>query len=338
MSEKVRVGVIGLGFGQFLVRTLAHMNEVRLVAVADRVPDIVPGGLDEYARRYGATAYKDSSPMLDNEQLDAVVVAVSPRWRKDIIEQAATHGLPMFIEKPWATDLAHAHELAAIVERHTASVMVGFSFRYHPAVVRLRQLIDSELGPAWMLNGDYVFGWLPPADSWVWDPHNGNGFFNENSCHLFDAVCYLLGKPVSVMAEAANFTGQPSEDAAILTLRFESGAMATLSIGGIGAGARHDFPRLDVIAEHGQAHLTGREHMWEALRWASRGSTTEAIFSAPPEVLGTTRYTHAMQHFVECIQTGASPTATIQDGILAVVLAEAVYKSARTGQKVYIEV
>jgi predicted dehydrogenase len=334
--DKVRIGVIGLGFGQFLVRTMAHMDSVQLVAIADRLPQVL-GGLDDYARRYGATAYEDSADMLENEQLDAVCVAVSPKWRMEIMEQVAARGLPMFAEKPWATNRDHAHELAVFAEQHHVTVMLGFSFRFHPAIVRLRELIDGELGAAWMLNGEYVFGWLPPADSWVWDPTNGNGFFNENSCHLFDAVCYLLGKPVSVMAEAANFNARPSEDAAVLSMRFESGAIAALTIGGIGVGARHDFPRLDVITQNGQAHLTGRQHMWESLRWATRNSDAESVFTAPPELLGTTRYTHAIAHFVDCIRAGKSPTATIEDGILAVVLAEAVYESARTGQKVAIE-
>ena len=90
--DKVRIGVIGLGFGQFLVRTLAHLDDVQLVALADKIPN-VPGGLDDYARRYGAAAYTDSADMLAHEQLDAVCVAVSPKWRMAIMEQVAARGL-----------------------------------------------------------------------------------------------------------------------------------------------------------------------------------------------------------------------------------------------------
>ena len=115
----------------------------------------------------------------------------------------------MFIEKPWATNLDHAHELAELCRQNKATVMVGFSFRYHPAIVKLRSLLDNELGNGLMLNGDYVFGWMPPAENWLWDPANGNGFFNENSCHLFDAVNYLLGDPVSLSAEAISTDGAP---------------------------------------------------------------------------------------------------------------------------------
>ncbi len=331
--DRIRIGVIGLAFGQYIVRTLASMDDAHLVAIADRSPN-VPGGLDDYARRYGARAYADSAEMLANEELDAVCICVSPKSRAAIIEQAAQRGLPMFVEKPWATNSQHAHELRAICEKHNAMVMLGFSFRFHAPVVRLKQLMDSDLGPAWMLNGEYVFGWSPPPDHWLWDPNNGNGFFNENSGHLFDVVCHLLGRPVSVMAEAGNFNQRPSEDAAAVSIRFESGAIAALTIGGLGAAAHQDYPRIDVATQNGQARLRGRHHMWETLTWATRADKEVHTFTELPEVLGTTRYTRAMNHFFACIRSGQPPSATIADGIRAVALAEAVYESARTGRKV----
>lgn len=335
--DKIRIGVVGLAFGQYLVRTLASMDDAHLVAVADRSPN-VPGGLDEYARRYGAKSYTDSADMLASEKLDAVCIAVSPKSRASIIEQAAEHSLPMFVEKPWSANLPRARELAAICNRHDAMVMLGFSFRFHAPVVRLRELLDTELGPAWMLNGEYVFSWSPPSDHWLWDTENGNGFFNENSGHLFDVVCHLLGKPVSVAAEAGNFNQRPSEDAAAVTMRFESGAIAALTIGGVGAGAHQDYPRIDVVTQHGQARLRGKHHMWESLTWAARGDKEPRTFTELPEVLGTTRYTRAMQHFFACIRSGRQPTATIADGVMAVALAEAVYESARSGHKVSVNI
>jgi predicted dehydrogenase len=253
-----------------------------------------------------------------------------------LIEAAARRGVALFVEKPWATDLDHARELAALCEATGATVMVAFSFRYHPAIVKLRGLMDGDLGPGWMLNGQYVFRWAPPAGSWLWDPENGNGFFNENSCHLFDAVCYLMGDPVSVMAEAINPLDTPSEHAAALSVRFAGGVIAALTIGGIATGAYHAYPRIEVITADGQALLTGRDHIWERVSWAGRGDDGVREIVAPPEALGSTRYTHAFQHFFACIRTGQPPTCGVVDGVRAVALAMAVYESARTGKRIEI--
>lgn len=219
-----------------------------------------------------------------------------------------------------------------------ATVMLAFSFRFHPAIVKLRELIDGELGPGWMLNGEYAFSWVPPADAWLWDPQNGNGFFNENSCYLFDAVCYLLGDPASVMAEAINPLGTPSENAAALTLRFASGAIAALTVGGIAAGAFRDFPRIEVVTANGQARLSGREHIWDELAWATRDSASVHQIVRPPEALGNTRYTHAFRHFFECVRSGRQPSVGVKEGLQTVALAMAVIESARTGKKVQIDI
>ena len=333
--DQLQIGVIGLGFGQFLVRTLAHLDEARLVAVADRA-DNLPGGIDAYAARYGAKAYRESSEMLQSEDLDAVIIATSPRYRPDIVRDVARRGLPMFVEKPWASNLEQAHALAEICQQYRAQVMIGFSFRFLPAITRLRELMDNELGVGWMLNGEYCFDWLPPSDHWLWQPDNGNGFLNENSGHLFDAVCYLMGKPVSVMAESVNFRGSPSAEGAAITLRFENGSAASLTVGGFGAGAIRAYPRINIFTAGGQAHLQGQGHIWDSLTWATRDSTSTHTYSEAPEALGNTRYRYAIQHFIECVREGKPPAAGIKDGIQAVALAEAVYKSARTGLKVDI--
>jgi predicted dehydrogenase len=212
--------------------------------------------------------------------------------------------------------------------------MVGFSFRFHPVFVKLQQLLVSELGPPWLLNGHYAFSWRPEAASWLWSPDNGGGFFNENSCHLFDAVCSLLGEPRSVMAAAETHWSAPSENAAAITIRFDNGALAALTVGGVAVSAYRDFPRIEVIAANGQAQLRGREHIWESLTWSPRNSDEVRTVTISPEALGNTRYTHAFRHFFTCIRGGQPPSATISEGVRSVALAAAVYESARTGRNV----
>ncbi|MGL4610354.1 MAG: Gfo/Idh/MocA family protein [Trueperaceae bacterium] len=330
-KSPIRMGIVGLKFGYFHVQTLLTMHDIELVAVADRSSNT------EYLKRFGIKTYKDGLELLQNEKLDALSICTSPKHRLPLIEYAAKNKMAMFIEKPLASTLAQAREITTLCEQHDATVMVGFSFRYHTAIVRLRELLNTTLGNPWLLNGEYMFDWLPAAEGWLWDETNGNGFFNENSCHLFDAVSYLLGEPVSVMAEGAKHKGSPSEEIAALTLRFESGAIAALTVGALATGAFSNYPRLNVLAEKGQAQLLGRDHMWESLSWATRGTDEVQNLMAPPESLNQTRYTKAFQHLANCIQNKQKPSATLRDGVRAVALAEAVYTSIRSGQKVQVE-
>lgn len=335
MTEKaLRFGVIGLGFGRQHVRTLANMEEVELVAVADRGDARLPGGLEGYAAKYRAKAYRDGLEMMRNEALDAVCVCTPPAARGELIDYAVRNGVALFVEKPWAADPELARRLVDLCRPASAPVMVGFSFRYHPAIVKLRELIRGELGAPLMLNGEYVFDWRPSG--WLWDPANGNGFFNENSCHLFDGVMSLAGDPEAVSAEATNPFGMPAEHAAALALRFRGGAIAALTVGGIGARGYHDTPRLDMVASNGQARLEGRDHVWEALSWTLRGTDEVHRLNLPPEQLGATRYTEALRHFIACIRTGSAPETGPMEGLKSVALAAAVTEAARTGRRVEV--
>lgn len=332
-SEPIRVGVVGYGFGEHHVRTLVNLSEANLVAVADfqRLEH-----LRSVAERQGFRAYGSAAEMIAHEALDAITICVPPAARRDVVQVGLDAGLAMFIEKPWATDSAHARELASMCRKSDQPIMPGFSFRFHPAIVRLRELLRSDLGRTRMLQGQYVFGWLPPADHWAWDPANGNGFLNENSCHLFDAVCSLMGRPTNIFAAGGHFTGKPGEDSAAVTMSFENGGLATLACGGIGAGAFDAFPRIDLWAESGQAELIGRNHVWQEVRWATNNDATVRQFSSEPEQLGQTRYTHALQQFVEAVRSGGAPPATLDEAVLSVDVAMAVIESARTGQPVEI--
>ncbi len=327
----MRLGLIGARFGYHHVHTLLTLPGAELVAVADRSADL------SYLAQYGVKTYRDGLELLRHEALDGVSLCVSPQARPELIAAAADRGVPLFIEKPFAATVEDARRLERLCREAGATVMLGFSFRFHPAFVRLQELVRGELGRGWLLSGEYVFDWLPPPTAWLWDPANGNGFFNENSCHLFDAVCNLLGEPLSVGAEGATFRGSPSEEVAALSVRFAGGAVASLAVGGLGAGAFSGFPRLNFVTEHGQAELLGRDHMWETLRWAGRGQRELRTFSASPETLGRTRYSDAFAHFIGAVQAGTPPAATVQDGVRAVALAEAVYRAIRTGQKVEVE-
>lgn len=328
--NKIKIGVVGLGFGHHHVTTLANMPQAELVAVADLDAD----KLQRYAAQYGMRTYQDAIEMMQTETLDAISICTSPKWREPIIRHAAENDIALFVEKPWASDPDHAAHLASLCQPHQATVMVGFSFRYLPAIQKLKNLLADGLGAPRIANAEYIFDWLPDADNWLWNPANGNGFFNENSCHLLDALCYLMGNPVSVFAEGGNFHGSPSEEVASVVIRFANGASASLMIGCLGVGTFTDYPRLNLISANGQAHLHGSDHMWQSLTWAKRGDDHLRRLETIPEQLAVTRYHAALAHFIDCVQHGNTPSATIEDGILAVRLASAIYESIRTGQKV----
>ena len=160
--------------------------------------------------------------------------------------------------------------------------------------------------------------------------------FNENSCHLLDVLCHLLGRPVSVAAATHNPRARPSAELGAVLLTFQSGAIAALTLGAHSAGALQEFPRLDLVTANGRANLQGHGHIWSRLTWARRNEEEYHVFNAHPEYLGETRYSEALRQFINSVRTGAPVPATIEEGMLAVDLAAAIAESARTERTVQI--
>lgn len=330
--NEVRIGVLGLGFGQAHLQTLVNLPGVKVAAIADRSSE----DLDRVAGHFGCRAFRDGVEMIHGGGLDAVSVCISPKSRGAILEAAAEKDVALFVEKPWASDPEQARRYARIVEGMRSPVMAGFSFRFHPAVQRLKELLDGQLGPVQLLSGHYVHAWLPPADFWLWDRENGNGFLNENSCHLLDVVCFLMGKPTRIQAEGANFSGSPSEDSVVLTLRFENGGIAALALGLADARGLRRSPRIELVAANGRAELVGDDHIWKALRWNLSGEKESREFKKDPERLAATRYSAALGKFVEAVRDGATAPVGVEDAVQAVDLAAAVRQSLESGRAVEI--
>jgi len=72
MSEKVRIGIVGLNLGQWHVETIAEMDDAMVAAVAENNPSRLGQPLEDYARSIGARAYTDGIEMMEREELDAV--------------------------------------------------------------------------------------------------------------------------------------------------------------------------------------------------------------------------------------------------------------------------
>lgn len=326
----VRIGVIGLGFGRCHAKILARMSGVRLVAVAEATPLVQRLDLHEFATRLGARAYRDGRRLLEREKVDAIVIAVPPGQRDPLLGLALDFQIAVFLEKPLAVDVASGAAWVARFEDVGAPpVMIDFCLRHLPAVVRLRELLSGQLGDPLLASGDLL---LPRYDSptWVWDSTRGNGIINENTCHLFDLMAALFGDPASAYASGGSYLGAPMEDGVAVALRFVNGTAATLTGGALGAAALATPARLSLYTANGQAVLSGRDHAFSRLEWATATDKTAHLEEWPPpnrEEIASP----AMEHFVTSLREGTRPVPGLKAGLVAVALSSAVRRSLASG-------
>ncbi len=221
-----RVGVVGAGaVARRHVATLLGFHDVRVVGVADPVPRAAAA----LAAQAGATAYPHHRALLE-AGLDAVYICVPPFAHGDPELDAVAAGVPFFVEKPLAADLATAVDIAARLEGSGLVTATGYHWRYLDTVEHARRLLADR--PARLVLG-YWLDKVPPPAWWLRRDRSG-GQTVEQTTHVIDLARTLAGEVTEVHGAAAltvrgAYPDTDVADVTAATLRFASGAVGSVS-------------------------------------------------------------------------------------------------------------
>lgn len=231
----VKVALVGAGsVGQRHVRTLKHLG-VRITSVTDTHP----AAAEQVARELDVRAFTDPENALDLTDADAVYVCVPPFAHGSGERAALSRNLPLFVEKPVGLGRETAEEIGVLVEAAGVITGTGYHWRCADTMEHARDLLAEA--PALLANG-YWLDKRPPVPWWGRVDRSG-GQVVEQLTHVLDAARFLLGDVVEVYAAGirrAAETGTQTagrasretddvDDATAATLRFASGAVATMA-------------------------------------------------------------------------------------------------------------
>lgn len=222
MSE-VRVGVLGAGFaGRRHVAKLTSLPGVRVCAVGDPDPDRAKS----LAESCGADAVDRVDQVLDAD-VDCLYICVPPDEHGPPEAAAIAAGVPVYVEKPLAPDLATAEEIGDRLEEAGVLAVVGYQWRYLDTLETARRLLEAA--PPRLVLG----AWLDKAPGVPWwsDQKRSGGPVVEQATHLLDVARVLVGEVLSVRADGAQDPAGPGDifHAFTSTARFDSGAVGSFS-------------------------------------------------------------------------------------------------------------
>ncbi|MFE7798690.1 Gfo/Idh/MocA family protein [Nocardia sp. NPDC057440] len=226
----LRAGVVGLG-GQAVDDHLPGLLASRtadLVSVCDENPRIVA----EQQHRYQVSGYTDFREMFEREQLDFVVVCVPHDVGRQVIEAAAEHHIHVLKEKPFATTLIEAIELAELCERSGIQLMVTLQRRFNPIYTSFPQLAD-QIGTPFLVDARYTLHVDDPSEGWRGDTAKaGGGCVIDMGYHLIDLILWYFGLPDRIAADlsvrARPDRSYDAEDTALLHFSYDSGLYGSL--------------------------------------------------------------------------------------------------------------
>lgn len=327
----MRIAVIGLaGVGSVHVNKVSQMSEAELACVCDIVPDIAK----QTGEKYKVKAYTSAEEMFEKEQLEGVILATPPKSHFPLTKMAAERGIHVLAEKPMASTVEDCQKMIDICKDKKVTLMVGHKKRFVPVLVRLKELLDGELGPAQYMIHRYPHPGMSNKD-WFWSEDDGGGPILENAVHAADILGFLMGDVERVYAEGGTFFAphrKPQIDCAVYTLRFKSGAIANVGAGMVSMGA-FNFEDFYIANENGVAEVSGHFDSAEKIRYALRKAPQNVHEENYP---GADAFKAEIQHFIECSKTGVEPRASGEAGKKAIAICRAVKKSAELGKSVEI--
>ena len=302
----------------------------------------------QFAGQYGCGAYSDvlMPEMLANA--DAVHVCTPPGEHYPYVKMALEAGKAVFCEKPLSFDRAEAEELCRLAEEKGILAAVNFNNRFYPACAEIRSRL-YECGPVELVHGHYrqEFQMMPAPWSWRYtDPYRA---VTEIGSHFVDLMRYLSGKEVESLS-AMFHTVRPgrvvregmmvedgegesvtvtNEDAATVNFRFVGGGVGSVFLSEISPGRSNDLAIELVTMEESYAFHSEDPYAIQVGRKGCGIAREANAFGGG--FAGTFQDTIAA--FYGSLEAGAldDRLATLQDGLAAVKLCEAMKKSAENG-------
>ncbi|NLB54731.1 MAG: Gfo/Idh/MocA family oxidoreductase [Lentisphaerae bacterium] len=202
----VKIGLIGAGgISGVHVSSLLTLKDARLVAFADINID---NARTRAKQVQDAVAYSDFQEMLDKETLDAVYLCTPPGVRYEPIAASVAKGLPVFCEKPAASNVADAEKTLDVIKRSGVHVEVGYVLRHLRIIKKLRELLeDDRVVTVTSLYSspmalDYYLG--KTGASWFFDQSKSGGALSDQATHTFDLIRHYAGEINSVAVRGTN--------------------------------------------------------------------------------------------------------------------------------------
>jgi predicted dehydrogenase len=270
------------------------------------------------------------------ERPDAAVIASPTRCHISDAMDIVQAGVPLLLEKPVSDRIDGLDRLSRILKDRRGIVLVAYQMRFHPLLLRLREIVRTELVgritaaraeiaealPSWHPYEDYRTSYAARRDL------GGGSILTQ--IHEIDYMKWLLGRPRRLLTVGGHLSRLEvdTEDTATTLMAVNcSGRLIPVAV-------HQDYVQrpparsCQVIGDAGKVHVDLIEHSLR--RWDDRGNLVEHL-----ELKNFHRdelYLREMKHFLDCVEGKAEPIAPLSEGISGVEIALAARESMEAGR------
>lgn len=337
----MRVGLIGTG-------SIAHKHAQAYQNIGFKVTACASFQRDNarrFADQYGAEFMSSFEDLCRRSDVDFVDVCTFPAYRLQAVQLCAGSRKHIQVQKPIALDLETARQMIDVARRGGILLSVVSQHRFDDASQflkhaldegRLGKLLQCDCSVKWYRSDEYYS--RPEKGRWTTE---GGGALINQAIHQVDLLRWLAGPIHSVYGEwqlGALHTIE-SEDVVSAVVRYSSGATGVIQAS---TAFCPGYPeRLELYGTKGSAAIVGdRLAIWDVKedygppppqpRQAKSGASDAMAISLEP-------FERQFLDFADAINDGRQPTVSGVEGLQALEVVDAIYRSCRTQQKVILE-
>jgi UDP-2-acetamido-3-amino-2,3-dideoxy-glucuronate N-acetyltransferase len=329
MGSPPRVVVVGCGYwGRNLVRNLSELGA--LGGVCDGIAERATAMASRYQ-----TAAVTFEQALSNPDIDALVLATSAPTHAELALRAIEAGKHVFVEKPLALQVDDALRVIEAAERHGRILMVGHLLQYHPAFLKLRQIVnEGQLGRLrYVYSNRLNLGKVRREEDVFWS-------FAPHDISMILALANDVPERVSAIGHC--YLHSRIADVTTTHLRFASGMDAHIFVSWL-----HPFKEQKVVVcgDEGMAVFNDGEPWPQKLilypyriAWncgVPEPTRSEAI---PVTVDPAEPLSLECQHFLDCVHSGRQPRTDAQEGLGVLRVLDAASRSLASGRATEVAV
>jgi predicted dehydrogenase len=290
------------------------------------VADVDAARARALAQSLDAAWTTDVQSVLAALDVDAIDICTPSETHAPLTIAAAAQGKAIHVEKPAALSLEDFDAMAAAVEQHGVTLMVGQTARFQPVNMDIsRELAAGTIGRLRALHVTWYAGhvWEGGWRAWQLDPVRSGGHPVHNGIHALDLAIWLFGQPVTRVFARGTPTFAPEmgiPDTFHMTARMADGGLAVLEISYALKERGESLRRILAVGEQGSLHHSSEEDP----RLAS-----DAGRIASPAIADAMH--HQLVHWVATLHGEAAPIVTLAQVRAALAAAFGAQRSLETG-------
>lgn len=321
-NAKINVAVVGVGYwGKNLVRNFYDLGA--LTALCDGAESVEAA----YQQRYPDVRFhRNFDTVLADPSITAVALATPAVTHYDMAKAALLAGKDVMVEKPLAVDVKHGEELVRLAARERRILMVGHILRYHPAILKLQELIRTgALGKInYLYSNRLNIGKIRAEENILWSfaPHD-----------ISVMLALLNEMPASVTCQGSAYLNHDVADVTLSHFNFPSGVQAHIFVSWLHPVKEQ---RLVVVGSEKMAVFDDTaEHKLvlypHKVEWKNRIPTAVKAEGEVVQLENNEPLRAECRHFLDCVELRAAPVSDGAEGLRVLRVLDACQRALQNG-------